>query len=364
MSLGPLYTRLHSCLQLRNHIIRCIPSYSRCYSSENPPHTQGKQSEELQAQDTVMKSHSLESTLSNKVRINQREQFSLAIDKFKKREKYSKGHMELIQVAMTQMEKLDLQKDIDVYNKIISIFPIGRFAPKRMLDAIWPRSIPQLELSLEILTKMEENGVRPNQETYNLLNHIFGKMSLPVQKCIRIAYLFDKYEYVDPYKVYVGSLPTEPVELSQFILKRLTSHRGNITVHKDKPDSYIVSATTERQVSLLHSDMSDALLHVEGPHTLWQHSLEQLYYTLTLTGSTHLTLLPEDQVEVAKKEGSVLSVCMCCPGNQERLEEWMDMMLSLYPSLTQARVVYHIQEMEADKEVKRISPTRTDLLEV
>ena len=62
--------------------------------------------------------------------------------------------------------------------------------------------------------------------------------------------------------------------------------------------------------------------------------------------------------------GSVLSVCMCCPGNQERLEEWMDMMLSLYPSLTQARVVYHIQEMEADKEVKRISPTRTDLLEV
>ena len=275
-----------------------------------------------------MKSHSLESTLSNKVRINQREQFSLAIDKFKKREKYSKGHMELIQVAMTQMEKLDLQKDIDVYNKIISIFPIGRFAPKRMLDAIWPRSIPQLELSLEILTKMEENGVRPNQETYNLLNHIFGKMSLPVQKCIRIAYLFDKYEYVDPYKVYVGSLPTEPVELSQFILKRLTSHRGNITVHKvslmcvllfhllivhvqDKPDSYIVSATTERQVSLLHSDMSDALLHVEGPHRLWQHSLEQLYYTLTLTGSTHLTLLPEDQVEVAKKEGEVpTTICI------------------------------------------------------
>ncbi len=193
---------------------------------------QGKPSEELQTHDTAMDSPTLENTLSNKLSIDQREQFSLAIDKFKKREKYSKGHVELIQVAMTQMEKLNLQKDIDVYNNIISIFPRGRFAPKRMLDAIWPRSIPQLELSLELLTKMEENGVRPNQETYNLLNHIFGKMSLPVQKCIRIAYLFDKYEYVDPYRVYVGTLPTEPVELAHFILKRLTSHRANITVHK------------------------------------------------------------------------------------------------------------------------------------
>ncbi len=59
-------------------------------------------------------------------------------------------------------------------------------------------------------------------------------------------------------------------------------------------------------MSLLHSDLRGALVHVEGPHRLWQHSLEQLYYTLTLTSSNHLTaLLAEDQVEVAKKEGEV-----------------------------------------------------------
>ena len=52
------------------------------------------------------------------------------------------------------------------------------------------------------------------------------------------------------------------------------------------------------------SDVTDALLHVEGPHRLWQHSLEQFYYTLRLTGSSQLdSLLHDDELEEAKKEG-------------------------------------------------------------
>ena len=160
-----------------------------------------------------------------------REQFALAVNEFKKREKYRKGHVEFVKLAVQRMEEYQLQKDINVYNQIISIFPVGRFAPRRMLDSIWPRSLPQLELSLDILTKMEENGIRPNQETYNLLNEIFGKMSLPIQKCIRIAHLFDKYEYADPYKIY-GEIPTDPVELSKLILYRMTGGHGSIKVHK------------------------------------------------------------------------------------------------------------------------------------
>lgn len=159
------------------------------------------------------------------------EQFTLAVNEFKKREKYRKGHVEFVKLAVKRMEEYQLQKDINIYNQIISIFPKGRFAPKRMLDSLWPRSLPQLELSLDILTKMEENGIRPNQETFNLLNKIFGKMSLPVQKCIRIAHLFDKYEYADPYKIY-GEIPTDPVELSKLILYRMTHGHGSIKVHK------------------------------------------------------------------------------------------------------------------------------------
>ncbi len=61
--------------------------------------------------------------------------------------------------------------------------------------------------------------------------------------------------------------------------------------------------------------------------------------------------------------GTILSVCMCCPGNQETLEEWMDMMLADYPNLTQARVVYSIKETNTVNKVNRLASTRTELLE-
>ena len=61
--------------------------------------------------------------------------------------------------------------------------------------------------------------------------------------------------------------------------------------------------------------------------------------------------------------GAVLSVCMCRPGNQETLEEWMELMQKEYPNLTEARVVYDIKEIDSDTSVKRLSSTRTELLE-
>ena len=226
-------TRLHPFVRLKTRqctTARYKLSHARYFSAENIPN-EGKTT--FKVSHPSIESFNVELIKANKPSVDKKEQFSVAIDQFKRQEKYRKGHVELIKVALTQMDRLKLEKDVDVYNKIISIFPEGRFAPKRMLDALWPRSIPQLELSLEILTKMEENGIRPNQETYDILNIIFGKMSLPVQKCIRIAYLFDKYEFVDPYKVYNGELPSDPVELSQFILNRISAHKGTVTVHKE-----------------------------------------------------------------------------------------------------------------------------------
>lgn len=70
---------------------------------------------------------------------------------------------------------------------------------------------------------------------------------------------------------------------------------------------FILSASTPTQISLLESNVQDALLHVEGPHRLWQHSLEQLYYTLRLTGrADYHSILPEDQWETVEKEGEFI----------------------------------------------------------
>ena len=162
--------------------------------------------------------------------LTSRDQFSLAVDQFLAREKYRKGHVAFIRLALQRMDEFGLEKDLATYNKLLRVFPEGRFKPQRMLDALWPRSLPQIELALDLLTKMEDNGVNPSMETYHIVKETFGKMSFPFQKCVRLMYLFDKYENADPYKIH-GELPTNPVELARLTLKRIAGKDGQITEH-------------------------------------------------------------------------------------------------------------------------------------
>ena len=162
--------------------------------------------------------------------LTSRDQFSLAVDQFLVREKYRKGHVAFIRLALQRMDEFGLEKDLATYNKLLRVFPEGRFKPRRMLDALWPRSLPQMELALDLLTKMEDNGVNPSMETYHIVKEVFGGMSFPFQKCVRMMYLFDKYENADPYKIH-GELPTNPVELARLTLKRIAGKDGQIIEH-------------------------------------------------------------------------------------------------------------------------------------
>lgn len=219
--------------------------------------------------------------------LESREQFALALKEFMSREKYRRGHANFIKLALQRMDEFNLERDLLTYNRILDVFPKGKFVAKRMLDALWPRPLPQTELALEILTKMEEYGIRPDYNTYMLLIEVFGKTSLPVQKCRRIAYWFDKYENADPFKI-DGDLPSDSFALSKLVLQRVAGKGGQITEIKvplNDTDSHIISGSTEPQLKLLHSlgeGCSTPLLHVEGPHRLWLRKLQQFYYSLRL----------------------------------------------------------------------------------
>lgn len=153
--------------------------------------------------------------------LEKQEQFVIALEEFIRREKYRKGHVAFIRIAMQRMEEFKLEKDLVTYNRLIDVFPRGRFAPRRMIDAFWPRATPQLELCLELLTKMEENGIRPSDETHEIVKAVFGWGSLPLQKCARIMKLFDKYRDMDPYEVRT-ELPASLTEMSRLALFRMS----------------------------------------------------------------------------------------------------------------------------------------------
>lgn len=163
--------------------------------------------------------------------LSSREQFSLVLKEFMAREKHRRGHVTFINMAMERMEEFGLEKDLLTYNRLLDILPKNRYHPKRLLDVIWPRPLPQVELALELLTRMEDNYVWPDGATYSLLVQIFGKHGLPVQKCERMIYWSERYKDADPYWI-EGELPKDRVKLSKLALKRIVSNEGHMVEHK------------------------------------------------------------------------------------------------------------------------------------
>ena len=184
-------------------------------------------------------------TAKTKPRLSSREQFGLVLKEFMTREKYRRGHVTFINMAMERMEEFGLEKDLLTYNRLLDVLPKGRYHPKRMLDALWPRPLPQTELVLELLTRMEDNGVWPDAVTYSLLVEVFGRRSLPVEKCERMLYWFERYKDADPYWI-DGDLPKEILEMSKLALRRIVNSNGSITEH----EVCMIGSITEHEVCM------------------------------------------------------------------------------------------------------------------
>ena len=217
-------------LQLRGSL------HQSCAVSKDDSHTGGdlhvpsyKRSSAVTTADSTY--GALMDSAKAKPQTSNREQFALVLKEFVAREKYRRGHVAFMNMAMKRMGEFSLEKDLDTYNSLLDIFPKGRFHPKRLLDAFWPRPLPQTELALELLTRMEDNGVWPDYVTYSILVEVFGKHSLPVEKCERMFYWFNRYKEVDPYWI-EGDLPEDQVELSKLTMRRILGDKGNISEHK------------------------------------------------------------------------------------------------------------------------------------
>lgn len=156
-----------------------------------------------------------------------REKFGAALQSYMSLEKNRRGHMKFIKEGLSRMDEFGLQKDLLSYNRLLDLFPKGRFNNKSFFDTLWPKPHPQIDLALEILSKMEDNGIRPDNVTFTILCETFSKISLPVQKCQRIAYWFDKFEDIDPYRI-KGDMPTDSYTLSKMALERISGEDSKV----------------------------------------------------------------------------------------------------------------------------------------
>ena len=223
-----------------------------------------------------------------------RESFTKAVEAFLKRDKRRRGHLDFIDSSLKWMEIAGLGKDLPTYNLLLDVFPRDRFRNRTLMDAIWPRPYPQIDAALRVLQKMEDNGIRPDYTTYSLMLEVFGHASLPVQKCRRIAYWFDRFENIDPYRL-PQPIPNDPCELARLTLRRISSLGSELKlVHLTSDDdddgtAFVISSQAQWQREQLTGFASTSWegspLQVTGPHRTWLQHLEQKYFMLEASPS-------------------------------------------------------------------------------
>ncbi|KAK3717304.1 hypothetical protein QZH41_002309 [Actinostola sp. cb2023] len=206
-----------------------------------------------------------------------RENFINVLETFNRNNRPRRGHMDLLRVSMDFMDKFALEGDLEAYNALINVFPRGRFENRTLFDAIWPKKHPQVDLALEILTKMEENVVKPSLQTYDMCEDIFGKASQPVQKCRRLAYWLTKLEEMFPHPL-PKTLPEDEVELSQLAITRMAKDTIPTILYqegiKEKGINFIVGSQTMEQKSMLENYDIEIPVYVEGPYFMWVTTLD------------------------------------------------------------------------------------------
>ncbi|EDV28258.1 Evolutionarily conserved signaling intermediate in Toll pathway, mitochondrial [Trichoplax sp. H2] len=281
--------------------------------------------------------------LEEALQTKQKDSFHQAIDKFNARDRQRRGHVDFIYSALSLIDKFELEQDIETYNKLLDVFPKDRFVNRSWLDVVWPKPHPQIDCALDVLTKMEEEGILPNEDTYRILYDVFGRKSFPLQKAQRIEYWFTRFKDINPYKL-PSPVPTDPIELGSIALQRIAGSDGVITIYehdkKNGEDKFLLAIQSPNQKQFLTNYDTSKPLLVEGPFRVWLSKYPQYYYVLRAHASVQIG-------EEKNEEGLVVGTCMLRGNNMSMLNLWIDRLRKEISQLSNVEIIFDINHSQS-----------------
>ncbi|XP_063787307.1 evolutionarily conserved signaling intermediate in Toll pathway, mitochondrial isoform X2 [Pseudophryne corroboree] len=302
--------------------------------------------------------------------------FVQVLDLFCGRSVRRRGHVEMIEAALRWMPEFGVEKDLEVYNKLLDVFPKEVFVPKNFIQIYFNHYPRQQECAIKVLEQMEYYGVTPNKHTRFLLVQTFGKLSHPLKKYQRIMYWFPRFKYANPYPLPDG-IEADPVALSKMCLQRIAADRDALATVYQLPSTeecedgtvlehvHLVGIQSPNQVSLLAEHDRSYPVIVEGPFPLWLKKTcvyyfvlrgdpeakkkEELdpercfYYPLQLDLDLERDLGDEHTFNVDEvEEGPVYAMCMTGSGNEKSLLKWIQGLEETNPILAQLPVLFRL----------------------
>ena len=265
---------------------------------------------------------------------------------FKTRDRFNTGFMIFIENAMKRMEELNVDLEVEAYNQLLDCYPKDKYTTRSLLDIIFPPPYPAVELCLDLLTKMEEKGVRPNDDTYKVLYFAFGRASLPLHKCVRIMLWFDRFENHDPYPMKAPVPYKNQLKLFSLTCQRVYQELykdKHLTVYLEDPSSmfqfvYGYESDSIKQSCVMFDPVEKDII-VEGPHLMWLQKHREQYYTVRG--------LTKDRR--AEDEGELLAIALSGSGCLKSLEFFVEKLTEKYSNIAEANPFYAIKVPEEEK---------------
>lgn len=309
------------------------------------------------------------------LRHKDRQTFILAINAYSSTDKLKRGHMEFIYAALKSMPDFGVERDIEVYKKIMDVFPKGKMIAKNMIQAEFMHFPRQQDCALFLLSKMEENDLHPDDEMKELVINIFGRSSLVFKKIARALYWGPKLKNISPY-VLPDPLPNDAEKLAHLAIKRMSVDlRSQITHYTaeelvDSMDkTWIVSSQSPDQMKLINEHTVEQPLFVEGSYIIWLKRIAISYFILRAAPksnskpvveddlddvsdlSLHMFGLPKPPGDLVhspttvheQEDGTIMAMCATGTSSKDSLLSWIRFLQRTNPKLSEIPVLFTLR---------------------
>lgn len=212
--------------------------------------------------------------------------------------KRRQNHVDIIYVALKNLKSVRLDKDLEVYKKILNILPKGKMIPRNIIQAEFQHYPKQQQCAIDLLEQMEDNGVIPDPEMETMLLNIFGKRGYPLRKYWRMMYWMPKFKNSSPfpldseflkkfpgnadYRSEVQDDSQEDEYLNQLALLTLKRIAGvDLTVEYHQKFNRYSYSLAPNQVEMFNGFPTEKWsFTVEGPYHTWYHHHLVEYFLL------------------------------------------------------------------------------------
>ncbi|XP_055942046.1 evolutionarily conserved signaling intermediate in Toll pathway, mitochondrial-like [Argiope bruennichi] len=312
-------------------------------------------------------------TFFQKVQKKDRQTFlQILTETFAPHDKIRRGHVEFIYAALKYMDDFGVPGDLEVYKKILDVFPKGKMIPKNLIQAEFYHFSRHQDCAIYVLDKMEYSGICPDKEMGEIIKAAFGISSHVYKKYGRMMYWMPKLKNINPYML-PDPLPDDPRELAKLALKKMCVDKRtkiedfNAENLEDSVDkTWIVSAQAPAQQKLIEEHPEEKALYVEGPTLVWLRKISMSYYVLCADPKIYpvveededdvsniplymfgdpkpksLTLTPKS---VHEQEDSTI-MAMCCTGtsSKDSVLSWIRFLRKSNPKLDNIPVLFKIR---------------------